>query len=103
MTRANGFHGDLSIEKADKIQLWSADKRENFGVEGYTGYYLLDGDLTSLGLGLRKSLDFWSVSVPDLSDTNTLPVLSVGRGMFLNLQSPVDHWILPDPINPAGK
>ena len=96
MTTANGFTGDLSIGSADKIQLWSADQSENFGVEGYTGYYFLEGDLSSLGLGMRSH--WTAVRVPDLSDQNTMPVLMKGRGMFLNLQSPIDHWIIPSPV-----
>ncbi|MEZ5325582.1 MAG: SdrD B-like domain-containing protein [Verrucomicrobiales bacterium] len=95
MTTANGFHGNLSVGKADKIQLWSADRSENFGVEGYTGYYLLQGDLTSLGLGMRNH---WTkVSTPNLEDQNTAPVLLKGRGMFLDMQNAIDRWVIPAP------
>ena len=95
MTTGNGFRGNLSVSKSDKIQLWSADRSENFGVEGYTGYYLLQGDLTPLGLGLRNH---WTkLATPNLEDQNTVPVLMKGRGMFLDMQHAIDQWLIPAP------
>ena len=94
MTSANGFTGDPSRRDADQIQAWLADDPAFFGVEGFDGYYLLDFDLSGIGLGDR---DHWTkVDETDLSDDNTAPVLRKGRSIFLKMIHPIDQWtILP--------
>lgn len=95
LTVANGSSGSLGRKTADKIQLWNADVPANLGAEGYTGYYLLNGDFTSLGLGNRSH---WTgIGSATLGDDNSTTVLKSGRGMFLRMQSAVDDWTIPAP------
>ena len=95
MTLGSGFNGSQKVTEADQVQLWKADQSENYGLEGYTGYYLLDGDFTDLGLGIRSH---WTkMGVPDLADENTALKLQKCRGMFLRLGQPISDWVIPDP------
>ncbi|MEZ5323648.1 MAG: SdrD B-like domain-containing protein [Verrucomicrobiales bacterium] len=95
ITIANGFTGSLSRSSSDQIQLWKADDPANLGAQGYTGYHLLNGDLTSLGLGVRSHWN--AIGSTGLLDANGAVMLKAGRGMFLKQQSANDAWIIPAP------
>ena len=95
LTVPSGCTGSLSRTTSDQIQLWLADDPANAGAEGYQGYFLLNGDLSAFGLGVRSH--WTSIGNTSLSDTNTTPGPRKGHGMFLKMQSPVGDWKIPAP------
>ncbi|MGK0190666.1 MAG: hypothetical protein ACI9R3_006496 [Verrucomicrobiales bacterium] len=64
-------------------------------MEGFTGYFLLDGDLSSIGLGERSH--WTSMSGATLKDDNGTIVLRKGRSLYLKMITPIPDWTIPMP------